>query len=83
MLSELGLTNNGPITILEDNQSCIKIANNPELHGRSKHIDIRYHFVQEKVERKEIIIKYCPTSEMIADIFTKALAKPQSHISRL
>jgi hypothetical protein len=77
ILSELGLNHNDPVVIFEDNQSCIKIANNPELHGRSKHIDVRYHFVQEKVERNEITIKYCNTTEMIADIFTKALAKPQ------
>jgi hypothetical protein len=64
------------MTILEDNQSCIKVANNPELHGRSKHIDIRYHFVQEKTEQKIIEVKYCNTKDMTADIFTKPLAKP-------
>ena len=77
LVGEIGLVQTSPMQIHEDNQSCIKIASNPELHGRSKHIDIRYHFVQEKVERKEIIIDYCNTKEMIADIFTKALNKDQ------
>jgi hypothetical protein len=76
LLTEMGFRQNGPMTILEANQSCIKVANNPELHGRSKHIDIRYHFVQEKTERKIIQIEYCNTKNMIADIFTKPLAKP-------
>jgi hypothetical protein len=77
ILSEVGLKSVQPLLIHEDNQSCIKVANNPELHGRSKHIDIRYHFVQEKVERREIALAYCNTNDMYADIFTKALAKPQ------
>jgi len=77
LLGELGFSTTQPLTIHEDNQSCIKISNNPELHGRSKHIDIRYHFVQEKVERQEFVITYCPTKAMVADIFTKALDKQQ------
>jgi hypothetical protein len=77
LLKELSFNTTQPSTIYEDNQSCIKLAYNPELHGRSKHIHIRYHFVQEKVERKEFAIAYCNTKEMCADIFTKALSKPQ------
>lgn len=75
LLKELGFATTTSLTIHEDNQSCIKISNNPELHGRSKHIDIRYHFVQEKVERHEFVVTYCSTKQMIADIFTKALDK--------
>ncbi|POM64435.1 LOW QUALITY PROTEIN: Polyprotein [Phytophthora palmivora] len=56
--------------IVEDNQSCVKICNNPELHGRSKHIDIKYFFVQEKVANKEFTISYCNTNAMCADIVT-------------
>jgi hypothetical protein len=65
------------MTVLEGNQSCIKVAKNPELHGRSKHIDVRYHFVQKKTERKVIALEYCNTKDMSADIFAKALAKLQ------
>lgn len=83
LLGELGFATSTALTIHEDNQSCIKLANNPELHGRSKHIDIRYHFVQEKVERKEFVIEYCETKAMSADIFTKGLAKQQFRALRL
>jgi hypothetical protein len=77
LMDELGFKTSKPIKIYEDNQSCIKLSNNPELHGRSKHIDIRYHFVQEKVQRNVFKIVYCKTQEMRADIFTKALSKIQ------
>ncbi|POM69722.1 Polyprotein [Phytophthora palmivora] len=76
LLRELGCESSKPTLIMEDNQSCIKIYNNPELHGRSKHIDIKYFFVQEKVTRKEFTISYCNTNAMCADIFIKPLAKP-------
>ncbi|GMF37336.1 unnamed protein product [Phytophthora lilii] len=50
LLVELKHESPHAITLFEDNQSCVKLSYNPERHGRSKHIDIRYHFVQEKVE---------------------------------
>jgi hypothetical protein len=61
------------MVIFEDNQSTIKTAKN-EIHTeRSKHIDVRYHFVREQVQNGAIEIKYCPTGEMTADLMTKAL----------
>ena len=66
-----------PITVFEDNQSCISLAKNPTFHARTKHIDIRHHFVREAVENELIELVYCPTEEMIADILTKPLAKAQ------
>lgn len=47
------------------------MANNPVMHARTKHIDIRHHFVRELVADKVIMIKYCPTVNMRADILTK------------
>ena len=59
--------------IFEDNQSTIKTSKN-EIHSdRSKHIDVRYHYVREQVQKKAVEIQYCPTEDMIADIMTKAL----------
>ena len=55
----------------------IAMAKNPQQHGRSKHIDIKYHFVRELVENKTIKLKYCPTKEMIADFLTKGLNREQ------
>ncbi|OWY95174.1 RxLR effector protein [Phytophthora megakarya] len=77
LLKELGFTTTKPNTIYEGNQSCMKVCYNLELHGRSKHIHVRFCFVHEKVERYEFTVTYCNTKEMIADIFTKALDKYQ------
>lgn len=75
--SELGNPPQGPTIILEDNQSAIAMAKNPQFHGRAKHIDIRHHFVREQVSDGTIELKYCPTREMVADILTKGLAQEQ------
>ena len=56
-----------------DNQSAITIAKNDQYHARTKHIDIWYHFIQESIGREIIKVHYCPTQDMIADIFMKAL----------
>jgi hypothetical protein len=64
-----------PTTIYEDNQSTIKLSNNPIHSNRSKHISVRYHKIQELVANKIIVIKHKPTQEMIADIMTKSLGR--------
>ena len=66
-----------PTTIYEDNQSAICMAKNNQSHGRSKHVDIKYHFVREKVERQIIEILYCKSEEMTADILTKGVLNYQ------
>lgn len=53
------------------------MAKNPVNHERTKHIDIRYNFVREKVEDKTIVVKYLETTEMLADILTKGLTRDQ------
>jgi len=58
-----------------DNQGALALACNPEYHARTKHIDIQYHFVRELVMGKKIYLEYCPTTDMIADIMTKALPR--------
>ena len=64
-----------PIIIFEDNQSAMCIAKNPQFHGRTKHIKIKYHFTREQVKNGTIELQYCRTEEMIADMFTKGLLK--------
>ncbi|KAF1316242.1 Integrase catalytic core protein, partial [Globisporangium splendens] len=77
-LRELGEdTGNGAVTVYEDNQGSIALAKNPEFHKRTKHIDIRYHFVREKVEDGQVVLEYCPTQEMLADIMTKPIPSAQ------
>ena len=58
-----------------DNESDIKLASNPIFHGRKKHIEVRHHFIREKVLNQEIELKGVHTSAQVADIFTKALQK--------
>lgn len=62
-----------PQQLYVDNQGAIKLTENPRFHERTKHIDIKYHFVQEAHEKGLINVKYVPTEDMTADIMTKAL----------
>ena len=59
------------VLLLCDNQSSMKIAQNPVFHKRSKHIAIRYHFIQEKVESGEVVLQFFGTKLMAADQLTK------------
>ena len=56
----------GPLLIFEDNQAAICMAKNPQFHGRAKHVDIKYHFIREKVSSGVVELKYCCTEDMIA-----------------
>ena len=56
-----------------DNQSCIKLSENPVFHDRSKHIDMRYHFIRDLVQRGALKLQYIHTDEQIVDILTKPL----------
>ena len=64
-----------PITVFDDSQSAIAMTKNPQFHGKTKHIAIKYHFIREEVEKGTINLKYCQTDNMIADILTKGLSK--------
>eukprot|EP00253_Pinus_taeda_P015265 PITA_15265 len=63
-----------PSVIYCDNQSCIKLTENPVFHDRSKHIEIKYHFIRDYVQKGAVKLKYIPTDEQVADILTKALS---------
>jgi hypothetical protein len=56
-----------------DNNSAIKLSKNPVLHGRSKHIDVRFHFLRDLTRDGVVELVYCNTQEQIADIMTKPL----------
>ena len=58
-----------------DNQGAITLLKDKKFHVWTKHINIHYHFVQEAVENRKIVVKYIPTDENLADIFTKPLVK--------
>jgi hypothetical protein len=76
-LEELGFKQDKPTIIYEDNQSAIAMVNNGNDHGRTKHIDIRYHYIRDLVKDGQVIVKYLRTEDMVADTLTKALEKKQ------
>ena len=75
MLSELGMGDNSPIIIMEDNQACISTATRDVSSPKLKHIDIIYHFVRTMVNEGKIKIVYCPTYHQASDILTKGTDK--------
>lgn len=78
LIHELGYIAINSNVIYGDNQGSIALANNPEYHARTKHIDIQYHFIRECVQTGKIVLKYCPTADMVADGMTKALPKERN-----
>jgi len=74
-LNELGLNSRAKVTIWNDNQGAAKLAHNTVHHSRTKHIDIRHHFVREVLKNHPIRLEYLPSEEMIADVLTKGLPK--------
>jgi hypothetical protein len=61
------------VPLLCDNESAIRMADNPVEHSRTKHIVIRYHFLRDHQQKEDIEIAYINTKEQLADIFTKPL----------
>ncbi|GLB33225.1 putative protein with domain of unknown function (DUF4219) [Lyophyllum shimeji] len=65
-----------PTPICCDNTATISLSEDPLLHSRVKHVDIKYHFLRERVQSGEITVKYINTKDNVADLFTKALPSP-------
>jgi hypothetical protein len=82
LLAELGILGDTATTILTDNQAAITFAHDSQFHARSKHIDIRHHFIRERVKDGDIDITHCASADNCADMLTKALAKP-THLKQL
>ena len=75
LFNELNVPLQIPITIYEDNAGALFIVNNPMVGQRTKHIDTRYHFVQELVEKNILKIIHISTDSNPADLFTKNLGQ--------
>lgn len=75
ILKELGILQPTPTVMHEDNQSCKNLAEGSGINARTKHIDVRYHFIRDAIKDKVISVVYCPTAEMIADFLTKPLTE--------
>ena len=74
LLVDLHIPPSCPPILWCDNISAISLASNPVFHARTKHIEVDYHFVREKVCAKSLVVRYVPTQLQLADIFTKPLA---------
>ena len=75
MLSGLFNAEVDATNILCDNQSCIKMTENPVFHDKSKHTEVRYHFIRDMVQKGAIKLKYVPTKEQVAGVLTKPLSR--------
>ncbi|GAA5991478.1 hypothetical protein JCM11641_002053 [Rhodosporidiobolus odoratus] len=73
LLRELGYKTSSPSLIRGDNSGSLVLANHPTSHSRTKHIAVHYHFTRELVEEGKIVLKWVPTDEMVANVFTKGL----------
>ena len=57
------------------NQSCVQMSVNPIHHDQTKHVEMRYHYVRDMVQRHVVELQYIPTDEQVADVFTKPLVR--------
>ena len=77
LLSQLFNTTLEPTTLFSDNQSAIALTKDHQFHARTKHIDVRFHFICWIIENGSLRLVYCPTNDMVADVLTKALPSPK------
>ena len=67
------ITHSLPIILFCNNQGVIDLSKDSKFHARTKHIDVHFHFICQTITQGYIKVQYCPTSEMVANIFTKSL----------
>lgn len=77
LLKDLGRRMDEPIVLMEDNQACIRIAEEEKPTKRLKHVDVRFHFVRNEIQNRVIRLMYVPTENQIADIMTKGIPRTQ------
>ncbi|XP_019176880.1 PREDICTED: uncharacterized protein LOC109172183 [Ipomoea nil] len=77
LLRELGLHTGQPSTLWCDNLGATYLCANPVFHARTKHVEINYHFVRDKVASGEFVVNLVSTKDQLADVFTKPLPGPK------
>jgi hypothetical protein len=75
LLGELLNKRTAPFVLYIDNKSTISLCKNPVLHDQSKHIDLKYHFIRDRVEKGEVAVEFMRTEDQRADILTKSLGR--------
>jgi hypothetical protein len=76
LLEDLGYPQKEATVIHEDNYGCICLTRTRAINQRTKHIDVRFHWIREAVERGDLYIQQCGTNDQAADILTKPLSAP-------
>ena len=72
-MKELNLRDCSPMRLLIDNKSAIDLVKHPVVHGRSKHIKTKFHFLHDQVSKEKIVLEFCRSEDQIANILTKPL----------
>ena len=80
LLPTFGCPITRPITTYEDNKSRIALATNDMTPSKTRHIDIKHHFIRDRIKKGAISIVWCPTSDMLADILTKFSLPSSIHL---
>ncbi|MCO5606794.1 hypothetical protein L7F22_060984 [Adiantum nelumboides] len=75
LMVDLGVGQDTINTIYTDNQSALAIARNPIFHARTKHIEVHYHYVRERLSAGDISLAYIPSQDNLADLSTKAFSR--------
>jgi hypothetical protein len=77
LLADLGIMLPKPILIYEDNQPTINIVSTRAHHASTNYMNVKINYIRQQIQSHQITVQYCPTSEMVADMLTKALPKAQ------
>jgi hypothetical protein len=77
LLTDLGIVLPKPILIYEDNQPTINIVSTRANHASTNYMNVKINYIRQQIQSHQITVQYCPTSEMVADMLTKALPKAQ------
>ncbi|WVZ93229.1 hypothetical protein U9M48_039227 [Paspalum notatum var. saurae] len=75
LVTDMVGTKSGAPELKVDNEAAIALSKNPVFHDRSKHIDTKFHFIRECLDREQIVLRHTPTEEQLADFLTKPLGK--------
>ncbi|MCO5574594.1 hypothetical protein L7F22_028382 [Adiantum nelumboides] len=75
LMADLGVGQDTANTIYTDSQSALAVARNPVFHFHTKHIEVHYHYVKERLSAGEISLAYVPTQDNLVGLFTKALSR--------
>ena len=77
LLKDLGIYLYHPPILRCDNVSALALASNPIFHAKTKHIEVDYHFVHEKVLNRDMVLTYIYTLDQLLNLFTKSLSSPR------